>query len=177
MQELKYQKNCWNNLLFVIMLFLFCVGCKRSQTSYLSLPIEKYWFSPYVTTAIEYKDSIYSIVIEESLIFAYFPQLAEMKYRNLIYPALKDTFQITDTIFEDFKRYDFFVIPIPWIKNLYDERKDEFIDSLVDKEGYFKVYFSSSAEENYLIHLLFHDNIYIKKRQEDGLLYMIDRLQ
>lgn len=174
MQELKYPKICWNSLLLLIVFFVFCISCKEQKISYQSLPIDNNWFSPYVATTIEYKDSIYPIVIEEGSIFYCFPKIAEMKYRDLVFSALNDTFPVNDSIFNKIKKEEAFVKPIPWIKNLYDSGKDNFIRALFDDEGYLKQYYSYE-ENKYLIYLLFYDNIYMKQRQEDGAFYIVGR--
>lgn len=167
MQVEKYQKNYWNNMpLFMMAIFLFCIGCREKEPSYLELPIKETGLnSPYIATNIVYDDSVYHITIEEHRLFGLFPQIEQLVSREQLFPVLRDTFPVNDSIF---KNMEFDIVkPTSWLTDLYNKGgKDSLLAVLEDNVKYPVDYY----DQNHLIYLLFHEGVYVETNCESGYL-------
>lgn len=177
MVERKFLRNYCIRLMFCIAIVLLFVMCSHEEKHTKTYEEEMFdtisFHKPFVGMNILFKDSVYTVVIDEGAIRWLPKVISNKKYRREIYPILKnDTLKIDSASFSKIKNEGVLVIPQLHVDTIYSGRIDNLL-SFFNKKGVF-IGHLSNVEQAYVIYLLFQCGIYVGIDCETGLLHIVN---
>lgn len=172
-----YQNNFYgiNNILISTFVILFLYACKEKHVPYEDEKVcsDLLLHAPYIALQIDYKDSIYNSILQESDLYM-FPPLDDIEIRKDLFTAISKPIKVDSIQWNQLVSENYIIIPQSRIDSVYKNDVRNLIPLVDRRNSNFSIYTISKQEQHYLIYLLAMNKVYLFTDCESGLFKIIN---
>ena len=172
-----YQNNFYgiNNILILTFVLLFLYACKERHVPYEDEKVcaDLLFHSPYIALQVDYKDSIYNSILQESDLYM-FPPLGDIEIRKDLFTAISKPIKVDSIQWNHLTNENYIIIPQECIDSVYKNDVRNLIPLVDWRKSNFSIYTISKQEQHYLIYLLAMNKVYLFTDCESGFFKIIN---